>query len=175
MSTDTSKSNMPLTGECNMANVRKSGETIIAQASDPCAHAGFGQVEEGEVTDRSTNLLSFALEDGNGVIMLFYDLECIPVLAAAKHMSHVAEHVGSDPYNVPSAVVRPHRQGGGLALPLSAAYSPHRLLTPEDSVKLAAPEDDEGLIVAHNDEGTGRASLAALKSFNPDTGVVFDG
>lgn len=158
-----------------MVGVRKSGETIIAQASGPCADAGLGEVVEGEVEGRSTNLLSFALRDGDGVIVLFYDLHRVPVLAAAEHMAAVAERMGCDPYDVPSRNVRPHRQGGGLALPLSAAYSPRRLLTSDNSVKFLADENSPGIVVAHNDEGTGRTSLAALKSFSPETGRIFDG
>ncbi|MDS0474031.1 hypothetical protein [Natrinema sp. 1APR25-10V2] len=148
-----------------MAGVRKSGETIIAQASGPCADARFGEVEQGEVKGRSTNILSLALEDGEGVVVLFYDMERVSVLCAAEHMSDIADRMGCNPYDVPSRTVRPHRQGGGLALPLSSAYSPRRLLKPADSVKFLTNDKNPGFIVAHNDEGTGRVALYARNSF----------
>ncbi|WP_277523748.1 hypothetical protein [Natrinema salsiterrestre] len=143
-------------------SVRESGDTVIVQATSQCATAEIGRIENGEVEKRSTHVHSFCLHRNGGVIVLYYDFEKLDIVTVAEHLDIVATHFGVDARDVPSSTVRPHRQGGGLALPLSATYveGHGRLVDTTDNVRVNAVP---ALVIAHNDEGTGEAVKYALE------------
>jgi len=104
------------------SSTRDSGDTVIAQATEACDVSDMAEIDKGEVVHRSTNVLTHALRAPNGTLIHYYDLEQVPVLRAAEHMSAVADQMGVDPYDIPTHNVRPLRQGGGFALPLGVAW-----------------------------------------------------